>query len=42
MNDMLNGELVTPYWLNELPDSTLGSILSSWMQHCDPPQRRYP
>jgi len=29
MNDMLNGELVTPHLLNELPDTTLGSLLSS-------------
>lgn len=28
--------------LAELPDTTLGSLLSSLMQHCDPPQRRFP
>lgn len=38
---MLNGEPVTTYSLNELPDTTLGSLLSSWMQHCDPPQRMH-
>ncbi|URD92161.1 ETHYLENE INSENSITIVE 3-like 3 [Musa troglodytarum] len=28
--------------LMDLQDATLGSLLSSLMQHCDPPQRRYP
>ncbi|XP_062215739.1 protein ETHYLENE-INSENSITIVE 3-like 1a [Phragmites australis] len=28
--------------LQELQDTTLGSLLSALMQHCDPPQRRYP
>ncbi|KAJ6829219.1 ETHYLENE INSENSITIVE 3-like 3 protein [Iris pallida] len=28
--------------LMELQDATLGSLLSSLMQHCDPPQRKYP
>eukprot|EP00252_Welwitschia_mirabilis_P023191 TRINITY_DN6507_c0_g1_i1.p1 TRINITY_DN6507_c0_g1~~TRINITY_DN6507_c0_g1_i1.p1 ORF type:complete len:597 (-),score=109.78 TRINITY_DN6507_c0_g1_i1:313-2103(-) len=28
--------------LHELQDTTLGSLLSALMQHCDPPQRRYP
>ncbi|MED6122551.1 hypothetical protein PIB30_040792 [Stylosanthes scabra] len=28
--------------LNELQDTTLGSLLSALMQHCVPPQRRYP
>ncbi|GMH10303.1 hypothetical protein Nepgr_012144 [Nepenthes gracilis] len=28
--------------LQELQDATLGSLLSSLMQHCDPPQRKYP
>ncbi|XP_043692285.1 ETHYLENE INSENSITIVE 3-like 3 protein [Telopea speciosissima] len=28
--------------LQDLQDATLGSLLSSLMQHCDPPQRRYP
>ncbi|KAJ8464973.1 hypothetical protein OPV22_027525 [Ensete ventricosum] len=26
----------------ELQDTTLGSLLSALMQHCDPPQRRFP
>ncbi|KAF5735755.1 Ethylene-insensitive 3f isoform 1 [Tripterygium wilfordii] len=29
-------------FLQELQDATLGSLLSSLMQHCDPPQRKYP
>lgn len=28
--------------LMELQDTTLGSLLSALMQHCDPPQRRFP
>ncbi|KAK1356120.1 ETHYLENE INSENSITIVE 3-like 3 protein [Heracleum sosnowskyi] len=28
--------------LTDLQDATLGSLLSSLMQHCDPPQRKYP
>ncbi|XLT12794.1 hypothetical protein HN51_058484 [Arachis hypogaea] len=28
--------------LHDLQDATLGSLLSSLMQHCMPPQRRYP
>lgn len=32
----------TPHTLQELQDTTLGSLLSALMQHCDPPQRRYP
>ncbi|CAK9146767.1 unnamed protein product [Ilex paraguariensis] len=28
--------------LQGLQDATLGSLLSSLMQHCDPPQRKYP
>eukprot|EP01018_Ginkgo_biloba_P020646 Gb_03292 [translate_table: standard] len=31
-----------PQTLQELQDTTLGSLLSALMQHCDPPQRRYP
>ncbi|MCO5575198.1 hypothetical protein L7F22_028995 [Adiantum nelumboides] len=34
--------LSTPYTLKELQDTTLGSLLSALMQHCDPPQRRFP
>ncbi|GAQ91529.1 ETHYLENE-INSENSITIVE3-like protein [Klebsormidium nitens] len=32
----------TPSSLAELQDTTLGSLLSALMQHCTPPQRRYP
>nr|GME04133.1 ETHYLENE INSENSITIVE 3-like 1 protein [Ipomoea batatas] len=32
----------TPHTLQELQDATLGSMLSALMQHCDPPQRRFP
>lgn len=30
------------YMLYELQDSTLGSLLSALMQHCSPPQRKFP
>jgi ethylene-insensitive protein 3 len=33
---------VSPHSLQELQDTTLGSLLSALMQHCDPPQRRFP
>ncbi|CAN8247034.1 unnamed protein product [Cochlearia groenlandica] len=32
----------TVHTLQELQDTTLGSLLSALMQHCDPPQRRFP
>ncbi|KAB2627255.1 protein ETHYLENE INSENSITIVE 3-like [Pyrus ussuriensis x Pyrus communis] len=32
----------TPHNLQELHDATLGSLLSALMQHCHPPQRRFP
>ncbi|GBG70478.1 hypothetical protein CBR_g6607 [Chara braunii] len=32
----------TPRTLQELQDTTLGSLLSALMQHCDPKQRRFP
>ncbi|KAL6563713.1 Ethylene insensitive 3 [Orobanche gracilis] len=32
----------TLHTLQELQDTTLGSLLSALMQHCDPPQRRFP
>ena len=32
----------TPHTLQELQDTTLGSLLSALMQHCNPPQRRFP
>ncbi|KAH7287159.1 hypothetical protein KP509_32G041000 [Ceratopteris richardii] len=47
-NGLLNisGENTTiasiPNTLQELQDTTLGSLLSALMQHCDPPQRRFP
>jgi ethylene-insensitive protein 3 len=31
-----------PHTLQELQDTTLGFLLSALMQHCDPPQWRYP
>lgn len=39
---LMNGNQVSAHTLHELPDTTLGSLLSSLMQHCDPPQRRFP
>ncbi|XP_071724142.1 ETHYLENE INSENSITIVE 3-like 1 protein [Rutidosis leptorrhynchoides] len=38
------GNLMGPmtHTLQELQDTTLGSLLSALMQHCDPPQRRFP
>jgi ethylene-insensitive protein 3 len=38
------GSTVGPitHMLQELQDTTLGSLLSALMQHCDPPQRRFP
>jgi ethylene-insensitive protein 3 len=38
------GSVVGPitHTLQELQDTTLGSLLSALMQHCDPPQRRFP
>lgn len=32
----------TSHTLHELQDTTLGSLLSALMQHCEPPQRRFP
>ncbi|CAA0805947.1 Protein ETHYLENE INSENSITIVE 3 [Striga hermonthica] len=32
----------THHTLQELQDTTLGSLLSALMPHCDPPQRRFP
>jgi ethylene-insensitive protein 3 len=34
--------LVSSHSLQELQDTTLGSLLSALMQHCSPPQRRFP
>lgn len=42
-NDNLTPKpMSTPRSLQELQDTTLGSLLSALMQHCDPPQRRFP
>ncbi|KAK5830703.1 protein ETHYLENE INSENSITIVE 3 [Gossypium arboreum] len=41
-NDGCNNIGPTPHTLQELQDTTLGSLLSALMQHCDPPQRRFP
>ncbi|XP_020208199.1 ETHYLENE INSENSITIVE 3-like 1 protein [Cajanus cajan] len=41
-NDGCNSMGPTPHTLQELQDTTLGSLLSALMQHCDPPQRRFP
>ncbi|KAE9606252.1 hypothetical protein Lal_00025054 [Lupinus albus] len=41
-NDGCNSIGPTPNTLQELQDTTLGSLLSALMQHCDPPQRRFP
>lgn len=41
-NDDSNTVINTPHTLHELQDTTLGSLLSALMQHCDPPQRRFP
>ncbi|KAL8529394.1 hypothetical protein ACS0TY_006715 [Phlomoides rotata] len=37
-----NTVISTPHTLQELQDTTLGSLLSALMQHCNPPQRRFP
>ncbi|XP_058107614.1 protein ETHYLENE-INSENSITIVE 3-like 1a [Magnolia sinica] len=42
VNDDSNSNIATPHTLQELQDTTLGSLLSALMQHCDPPQRRFP
>ncbi|XP_066395548.1 protein ETHYLENE-INSENSITIVE 3-like 2 [Miscanthus floridulus] len=39
---MAANALAGPHSLHELQDTTLGSLLSALMQHCDPPQRRFP
>ncbi|GAV89761.1 EIN3 domain-containing protein [Cephalotus follicularis] len=41
-NDDCGPVACTPHSLQELQDTTLGSLLSALMQHCDPPQRRFP
>ncbi|RDX97439.1 ETHYLENE INSENSITIVE 3-like 1 protein, partial [Mucuna pruriens] len=43
INDAIfGGDPTAAYALGDLPDTTLGSLLSCLMQHCEPPQRRYP
>lgn len=42
VNSEMNSGTLSPHSLQELQDTTLGSLLSALMQHCDPPQRRYP
>ncbi|KAG6492213.1 protein ETHYLENE-INSENSITIVE 3-like 1a [Zingiber officinale] len=37
-----NSGAASSHSLQELQDTTLGSLLSALMQHCDPPQRRFP
>ncbi|XP_072982996.1 protein ETHYLENE-INSENSITIVE 3-like 1a [Typha latifolia] len=41
-NSEMNSGTASPHSLQELQDTTLGSLLSALMQHCDPPQRRFP
>lgn len=40
--DAQSGGTRNQHSLMDLQDATLGSLLSSLMQHCDPPQRKYP
>ncbi|RWR74308.1 protein ETHYLENE INSENSITIVE 3-like protein [Cinnamomum micranthum f. kanehirae] len=40
--DLSNPELASYLTLWELQDTTLSSLLSALMQHCEPPQRNYP
>lgn len=42
INEDINSDSSTSHVLQDLQDTTLGSLLSALMQHCDPPQRRYP
>ncbi|KAJ0978076.1 hypothetical protein J5N97_013550 [Dioscorea zingiberensis] len=42
INNEMNSGSLSPHSLQELQDTTLGSLLSALMQHCDPPQRRFP
>ncbi|KNA25430.1 hypothetical protein SOVF_005440 [Spinacia oleracea] len=37
-----NGNGIGQNTLQDLQDATLGSLLSSLMQHCNPPQRKFP
>jgi ethylene-insensitive protein 3 len=40
--DALSSVVRNEHSLMDLQDATLGSLLSSLMQHCDPPQRKFP
>ncbi|CAN6167444.1 unnamed protein product [Urochloa humidicola] len=40
--DAQSGGIKNQHSLMDLQDATLGSLLSSLMQHCNPPQRKYP
>ncbi|XP_062193797.1 ETHYLENE INSENSITIVE 3-like 3 protein [Phragmites australis] len=40
--DAQSGGIKNQHSLMDLQDATLGSLLSSLMQHCSPPQRKYP
>ncbi|MCL7030972.1 hypothetical protein MKW94_029847 [Papaver nudicaule] len=42
IHENLNVEASTPHTLLELSDTILASVLSSLLQHCDPPQKRFP
>nr|BAF44110.1 ethylene signal transcription factor [Musa acuminata AAA Group] len=41
-NSEMSSGTASLHSLQELQDTTLGSLLSALMQHCDPPQRRFP
>ncbi|RWR74868.1 protein ETHYLENE INSENSITIVE 3-like protein [Cinnamomum micranthum f. kanehirae] len=41
MGDKRNSELVFSHTLMDMQDTTLGSLLSALIQHCDPPQRHF-
>ncbi|XP_074591076.1 protein ETHYLENE-INSENSITIVE 3-like 1a [Curcuma longa] len=42
-NGKNNGSLISlPKSLLEMQDTTLGSIISALVQHCDPPQKKFP
>ncbi|KAJ8559688.1 hypothetical protein K7X08_003746 [Anisodus acutangulus] len=41
-NEVSNPVGLAPHTLQELQDTTLSSLLSALMQHCNPPQRRFP
>ncbi|GBG73932.1 hypothetical protein CBR_g17647 [Chara braunii] len=39
---LVDPSISTPHTLQDLQDTTLGSLLSALMQHCDPKQRQFP